>query len=88
MTEWLLPLGVTAASLTLTYFLCLRPMRKGHCGAGPRRQQASQPEWLDHDLEQARVQLDSLRAGSNPSAPGQPLERGPNPQHDRAGQGR
>ncbi len=47
MTEWLLPLWVTAASLSMTYFFCLRPMRKGHCGAGGQEQQrVNRPEQL------------------------------------------
>ena len=72
MTEWLLPLAVTAASLSMTYFFCLRPMRKGHCGAG--QQPAARPEQLDRDLNQARNNLDSLRAENNAPMPSRPLQ--------------
>lgn len=66
MTEWLLPLAVTAASLSMTYFFCLRPMRKGHCGAGQQLQHpATRPDQLDHELNQAKIDLDNLRAESS-----------------------
>lgn len=73
MTEWLLPLAVTAASLSMTYFFCLRPMRKGHCGAGQQR--ATRPDQLDHKLNQARIDLDSLRTKSSAPTPSRPLQR-------------
>ena len=74
MTEWLLPLTVTAASLSMTYFFCLRPMRKGHCGAGGQHQQpAARTEQLDRDLNQARSDLDSLRVENNAPMASRPL---------------
>ena len=74
MTEWLLPLWVTAASLSMTYFFCLRPMRKGHCGAGGQEQQrVNRPEQLERDLNHARTELDSLRAENSTPTPSRPL---------------
>lgn len=29
--QWLVPAGIAAGSLALTYIVCLRPMRRGHC---------------------------------------------------------
>lgn len=31
----LLPVGVVLASVTLTYFMCIRPMRQGRCVTPP-----------------------------------------------------
>ncbi len=74
MTEWLLPLGVTAASLSMTYFFCLRPMRKGHCRAGgQQQQQVNRPEQLERDLNRARTELDSLRTENSTPTPSRPL---------------
>lgn len=74
MTEWLLPLGVTAASLTMTYLFCLRPMRKGHCGAVPQQPPGSPSGQLDRDLARARDKLTSLQDQAvidlEPTAPG------------------
>lgn len=75
MTEWLLPLAVTAASLSMTYFFCLRPMRRGHCGTGRQLQRpTTRPDRLDHELNQARIDLDSLRTGSSASTPSRPSQ--------------
>jgi len=61
VTDVLLPAGVLAASLTMAYFLCLRPMRRGHCGLG--RARSSVDAEADHALRQARADLDRIQTG-------------------------
>ncbi|GHE75799.1 hypothetical protein ABZ508_09890 [Streptomyces lavendulocolor] len=42
MSGYVLPLLLTAASLAMMYFCCVRPMRRGTAGhAGPHRQAAA-----------------------------------------------
>ncbi len=45
MTDLLLPGGILVASLTLTYFFCLRPMRRGSVQVQYRR--GGRPRMLD-----------------------------------------
>ena len=55
--DWILPTGIAAASLALTYVFCLRPMRNGHCGmmpAGAGRR--------DTDVQRLRAEIAELRA--------------------------
>lgn len=63
MTDLLLPGGILVASLTLTYFFCLRPMRRGQCAH--RGKQPSPDVAMDAALWRARVELDRLRAGAS-----------------------
>lgn len=60
MTDLLLPAGIIAASLAMTYFCCVRPMRRGHC-AGQGLQHSADNE-LDRALRQARADLEKIRA--------------------------
>ena len=60
MTDLLLPGGILVASLTLTYFLCLRPMRRGQCAH--RGTRPSPDVAMDAALWRARAELDRLRA--------------------------
>ncbi len=62
MTDLLQPGGILVASLTLTYFFCLRPMRWGRCAH--RGMQPSPDVATDAALGRARVELDRLRAGA------------------------
>lgn len=67
MTELGLAVAVLVASLTLTYVICLRPMRRGHCAMGAGRSQGrSFGETPDRDAEiaQLRQQVAGLRAES------------------------
>jgi hypothetical protein len=68
VSEWLLPLAVLVASVTLTYFFCLRPMLRGH-RSSTRHQQATDLDQLDAAVAQARNELSRLRAETrnNPS---------------------
>lgn len=52
--EWLLPSGVAVASLALTYFMCLRPMRRGYCRVTPAAS--------GDDSKADRAEIASLRA--------------------------
>lgn len=62
MGEFVLPVGVLAASLVLNYFFCLRPMRRGQCGS--RTGQAVTDVDLDAELDRARSEL--KRLGESP----------------------
>jgi len=66
MTDLLLPGGILVASLTLTYFFCLRPMRRGQCAH--RGTHPSPDAELDAALWRARAELDRLRAGASDDA--------------------
>lgn len=76
MTEYLLPGGVLVASLAMTYYFCLRPMRRGHCGPG-EKQHATHDE-LELALQQARLDLARLRAGMTDKT-GTPAGQPPSP---------
>ena len=75
MSAILLPGGVLLASLAMTYYFCLQPMRRGHCGLGEGQR-------TDVDLElallQARLDLARLEArlgdhrGGNAGGVGRP----------------
>ncbi len=91
MTEWLLPVGVAATALVLTYLMCLRPMRRGHCPAAgvhahaaTHRHSRGGNDELDGALERARAEVARLQArhdrqahlpATPPTAPAGP--RGP-----------
>lgn len=60
MTDLLLPGAVLGASLAMTYYFCLRPMRRGHCDAGGR--QTTTDGELELALMQARLDLARLQA--------------------------
>ncbi|WP_459334122.1 hypothetical protein [Arthrobacter sp. Hz1] len=70
MTEWALPVAVLIASLTATYFFCLRPMRRGNCAMGQR---ASNPgvsavsSAQTAELAQLREQVAALKQQNEPS---------------------
>lgn len=66
MIDLLLPGGIVAASLTLTYFFCLRPMRRGECVH--RGTQPSPNVELDAALRRARADLDELSSVENRSS--------------------
>jgi hypothetical protein len=59
VSEWLLPAGTAVAALTLTYFFCVRPMRRGQC-ASTSPAPAVAPEELDRALVRARAELARL----------------------------
>lgn len=70
MTEWLLPIGVVVASLSLTYFFCLRPMRRGRAGSDAKgggagchaTQDAGRSCDIENELARARAELTELKA--------------------------
>lgn len=63
-----LPLAVLVASLLLTYFFCIRPMRRGACAMHPRG--AAGDQHRAAELKQLRQEIDALRRES-PSVPRQ-----------------
>ena len=83
MSDLLLPAGIIAASLAMTYFFCIRPMRKGHCAM--QGSQNSADAKLDLALRQARTELEKIRSevpdneatpSGRPSDPNEPSARG------------
>lgn len=65
MSELLLPGAVLLGSLGLTYFVCLRPMRRGQCATAPGSARfVSQQATADQHAEIARLrqELAELRA--------------------------
>ncbi|WP_155853829.1 hypothetical protein [Arthrobacter sp. H5] len=64
MTEWALPVAVFLASLTATYFFCLRPMRRGNCAMGQRASSSGAsegPSTQATELAQLREQVQALK---------------------------
>lgn len=64
MTEWAIPLAILVASLSATYFFCLRPMRRGHCAMAPRARTAgAHVASSAHaaELAQLREQVEALK---------------------------
>ncbi len=67
--DWALPLAIIAASLGLTYFACIRPMRRGHCAMLPQQRATGT---TDSDAEIARLRADVTQLREQ-----QRLETGP-----------
>ena len=64
MTELGLATVVLLASLALTYFFCIRPMRKGRCAMAPKAQAEQARSTVDDEGEIARLRAEvaTLRA--------------------------
>lgn len=64
MNNLLLPAGIIGASLAMTYFCCIRPMRKGRCAMQGSQNAAdtSADTVLDLALRQARADLEKIRS--------------------------
>lgn len=59
--ESLFPALVAAAAIGLTYFMCIRPMRRGHCAMMP--QQYSDAADAEHaaEIDRLRAEVAGLR---------------------------
>ena len=70
MSEWFLPIGVTVAALSLTYFFCLRPRWRGRAGSDAKgggagchaTQDAGRSREIETELARARTELAELKA--------------------------
>ncbi len=60
--ETLLPVGVAATALVLTYFTCIRPMRRGHCTMTPRSQKLTENPAVSEEIAQLRAEIATMRA--------------------------
>jgi hypothetical protein len=58
MTSLLFAIAVFAAAATLTYFFCIRPMRRGQCGMAGTTDADHQRR---QELESLRQEIDELR---------------------------
>ena len=72
MSEWWLPAGILLAAVGLTYFVCVRPMRRGNCATSAAERSSTAGE-LNQALDDARTELARLRADA---------ERSPQAHHD------
>lgn len=74
--ETFLPVGVTVVALVLTYFTCIRPMRRGHCMVAPPGRESVEDPALSQEIAQLRGEIAALRSddlghhdrGSSPRA--------------------
>lgn len=71
----LLPIGVAAASIGLTYIMCIRPMRRGHCAMMPASEDACDSPEDVAEIARLRAEIATLRqepshdpAGRHPTA--------------------
>ncbi|MGY4544425.1 hypothetical protein ACVWY0_004370 [Arthrobacter sp. UYNi723] len=67
MSELVLAATVLAASLALTYFFCLRPMRRGRCAMVPNAQaggQATAPVDREAEIARLREEIAALKAAT------------------------
>ena len=56
------PLGIAAVSITLVYFVCIRPMRRGHCAMMPGHGQDQQHDGAsDAEIASLRAEVAELR---------------------------
>lgn len=65
--ESLFPALVAVAAITLTYFLCIRPMRRGRCGMMPQHQAGDSGEQRDAEIARLRAEVDELRRSQESS---------------------
>lgn len=71
--ETLLPVGVAAAALVLTYFTCIRPMRRGHCM--PRSLEPVEDPAVSGEIAQLRAEIAALRGENVDDATADPSPR-------------
>ncbi len=74
--ESLFPALVAAAAIGLTYFVCIRPMRRGHCAVMPQQhsdgadaERAAEIERLRAEVTELRRDQDSQPTDSDKTAP-------------------
>lgn len=71
----LLPIGVAAASIGLTYVMCIRPMRRGNCKMTPGIKDADEfVGGVDEaaEIERLRAEVAALRGGVSGARPADP----------------
>ena len=69
MMESFLPAGVAAASIAVTYFVCIRPMRKGHCTVMPRHDGGQLDSQSREEIARLRAEIGELRQAQELDAP-------------------
>lgn len=68
----LLPVAIALAALVLTYFTCIRPMRRGHCVMTTGRQEPAEDPAVLKEIAQLRTEIGALRGDTGVQAsPGQ-----------------
>lgn len=65
--ESLFPALVAVAAITLTYFMCLRPMRRGKCMITPRQDAGQADSERDSEIARLRAEVADLRRDLDPS---------------------
>lgn len=59
--ESLLPALVATAAIGLTYFMCIRPMRRGHCAMMPQQHSDSADAERADEIDRLRAEIAGLR---------------------------
>ena len=68
--ESLFPALIAAAAIGLTYFVCIRPMRRGQCGMMPHQHDAESDAERDAEVARLRAEIAELRQAQGSSRPG------------------
>ena len=61
--EELFPALVAVAAITLTYFACIRPMRRGQCGMTPGQHAGKADSERDAEIARLRAEVADLHRG-------------------------
>jgi type VI protein secretion system component VasK len=61
VTSTILAIAVFVAAVTLTYLFCIRPMRRGQCGMGPRRGTNEATRQREEEIRALRREINQLR---------------------------
>lgn len=59
--ETYVPLGIAVVSIVLTYFVCIRPMRRGHCMTMSMNRQPAETDDSLREITELRAEVAALR---------------------------
>lgn len=65
--ESLLPVVVAVAALGLMYLMCIRPMRRGHCGMMPQQHASDIDTQREDEIVRLRAEIAELRQSQEAS---------------------
>lgn len=64
--ESVLPALIAVAAITLTYFMCIRPMRRGQCGMMPQKHVGGVDSEREAEIARLRAEVAELRRSPEP----------------------